>query len=301
MALIGRFAPTPSGALHVGNLRTALAAWLSAHSRGGRFLLRIEDVDAPRCRPEHEAQQRQDLERLGLTWESEVLRQSDRGESYQAALEALHTRQLLYPCLCTRKDLQLMASAPHMEDGLRPYPGRCREQPWSGFRAALRLRLPEGPMDWEDLLLGLQRDDPASSTGDPLLFRRDGLFAYHLAVVVDDAASGVNEVVRGADLRSVTATQIRLQEALGLLRPAYAHLGMVTAPDGTRLGKRDGALGLEALMARGVAISELVGWLGYTLGCLAKPDPCRAADLIALFSWDRVPPGDVRIPEAWAT
>jgi glutamyl-tRNA synthetase len=300
MPIVGRFAPTPSGALHVGNLRTALAAWLSARSRGGSFLLRIEDVDAPRCRPEHEAQQLRDLETLGITWESKVLRQSGRSTIYREALETLHARGLLYPCHCTRKDLQLMASAPHLEDGLRPYPGRCREHPWSGFQAALRLRLPKGAVTWDDLLLGLQRDDPATFTGDPLLFRRDGLFAYHLAVVVDDGASGVTEVVRGADLRSVTATQIRLQEALDVPRPVYSHMGMVIGPDGTRLGKRDGALGLEALTARGVALPELVGWLGFTLGCLTQPEPCAAADLIRHFRWDQVPTGNVRIPDAWA-
>ncbi|HTL99473.1 MAG TPA: glutamate--tRNA ligase family protein, partial [Holophagaceae bacterium] len=140
--------------------------------------------------------------------------------------------------------------------------------------------------------------DPAALTGDPLLFRRDGVFAYHLAVVVDDGAQGITEVVRGADLRSVTATQIRLQEALGLPRPAYAHLGLVTAPDGSRLGKRAGALGLDALRARGVGIEEALGWLGWSLGCLDRPEPCRAEELIGAFDWTRVPAGEV--PVAWA-
>jgi glutamyl-queuosine tRNA(Asp) synthetase len=301
MDLVGRFAPTPSGVLHLGNLRTALAAWLSARSRGGRVLLRIEDVDAPRCRPEHEARQLQDLARLGLAWDGEVLRQSERGGAYREALATLHSRGLLYPCVCTRKDLQLLASAPHAEDGLRPYPGHCRSRAWENFESALRLRLPEGAVDWKDLLLGPQRDDPAALTGDPLLFRRDGCFAYHLAAVVDDGASGVTEVVRGADLRSVTPTQIRLQEALGLPRPAYAHLGLVVAPDGTRLGKRAGALGLAELEARGVALPELIGWLGYTLGCLDRSEPSAAADLIPRFDWARVPKGDVRVPAPWAT
>lgn len=301
MALVGRFAPTPSGVLHLGNLRTALAAWLSARAAGGRILLRIEDVDAPRCRPEHEARQRQDLARLGLVWDGEVLRQSDRSAVYREALAALHGRGLLYPCVCTRKDLQLLASAPHAEDGLRPYPGRCRGRAWEGFEAALRFRLPGGPIAWADRLLGPQRDDPGALTGDPLLFRRDGCFAYHLAVVVDDGASGVTEVVRGADLRSVTATQIRLQEALDLPRPAYAHLGLVVAPDGTRLGKRAGALGLAELEARGVALPEILGWLGFSLGCLDRPEPCAAADLVARFDWARVPKGEVRVPTPWAT
>ena len=192
-----------------------------------------------------------------------------------------------------------MASAPHAEDGLRPYPGRCRARDWEGFDRALRFHLPEGPVHWEDRLIGWQVDAPEALTGDPLLFRRDGCFAYHLAVVVDDGTQGVTEVVRGADLRSVTSTQIRLQEALGLLRPAYAHLGMVLAPEGGRLGKRAGALGLEALAARGISPEAILGWLGWSLGCLERPEPCAAADLIRGFDWSQVPKGEIRVPEYW--
>ena len=137
-------------------------------------------------------------------------------------------------------------------------------------------------------------------TGDPLLFRRDGLYAYHLAVGVDDAAQGVTEVVRGADLRAVTATQIRLQEALGLPRPAYAHLGLVTSPDGSRLGKREGALGRAELQAKGIGPAALLGWLGWSLGCLDRPLDCRAEDLVPAFAWSRVPPGPVAVPQDWA-
>ncbi len=297
---VGRFAPSPTGLLHLGNLRTALAAWLSARSTGGRFVLRVEDVDGPRCRPEHEARQLRDLETLGLTWEGPVMRQSERGAAYREALEVLQAAGRLYPCRCTRRDLQALASAPHAEDGLRPYPGTCRPRPLEGFEAALRARLPAGALAWTDRLGGPQMDDPATLTGDPLLFRRDGCFAYHLAVVVDDGAQGVTEVVRGADLQSVTATQVRLQEALGLPRPTYAHLGLVTASDGRRLGKRHGALGLAELAARGVSTQEVVGWLGHSLGCLETPEPCRAADLLPRFAWDRVPSGPVAVPEAWA-
>jgi glutamyl/glutaminyl-tRNA synthetase len=229
-----------------------------------------------------------------------VVWQSERGADYRAALAALHGAGRLYPCACTRKDLQLLASAPHAEDGLRPYPGRCRGRAWEGFEQALRLRLPEGAVAWEDRLLGPQAEDPAALTGDPLLFRRDGCFAYHLAVVVDDGAQGVTEVVRGADLRPVTATQIRLQEALGLPRPAYAHLGLVAAPDGSRLGKRAGGLGVEALAGRGIALPEILGWLGWSLGCLERPESCAAEDLIGAFAWSRVPEGKVRVPAAWA-
>lgn len=296
----GRFAPSPTGILHLGNLRTALASWLSARAAAGRWLVRMEDVDGPRCHRDLGEAQLRDLAALGLEPDAPVIWQSERGGAYRAALEALHATGRLYPCACTRRDLQLLASAPHAEDGLRPYPGRCRDRAWEGFDRALRFRIPAGSINWEDRLLGPQTDDPAALTGDPLLFRRDGCFAYHLAVVVDDGAQGVTEVVRGTDLRPVTATQTRLQEALGLPRPAYAHLGLVAAPDGSRMGKRAGALGLEALAARGISAAEVLGWLGWSLGCLERPEACRAADLIAGFDWVRVPKGEVRVPEAWA-
>jgi glutamyl-queuosine tRNA(Asp) synthetase len=296
----GRFAPSPTGTLHLGNLRTALASWLSARARGGRWIVRIEDVDGPRCRAEFAEQQLRDLAALGLESDEAPAWQSQRGGLYRAALERLHAADRIYPCHCTRRDLQLLASAPHAGDGLRPYPGRCRDHAWEGLEAALRFHLPDGEVAWEDLLLGPQRDDPAVLTGDPLLFRRDGCFAYHLAVVLDDGAQAIGEIVRGHDLRSVTATQIRLQEALGLPRPAYAHLGMVATPDGSRLGKRAGALGQDALRARGVAVPELLGWLGWSLGCLERPEPCAAAELIPGFRWSQVPAGDIPAPAAWS-
>ena len=327
---LGRFAPSPTGSLHLGNLRTALASWLSARAAGGHWIIRMEDVDGPRCRRDVGEAQLRDLAALGLESDVPVLWQSERSAAYREALAALHGAGRLYPCVCTRKDLQMLASAPHAEDGLRPYPGRCRDRAWEGgFEAAsagssrvsggapggprerseqavppdsfvaLRLRLPEGTVTWEDRLLGPQMDDPTALTGDPLLFRRDGCFAYHLAVVADDAAQGVTEVVRGADLRPVTATQICLQEALGLPRPSYAHLGLVVAPDGSRLGKRAGALGLQALAARGISSAEALGWLGWSLGCLERPEACIAAELIGAFAWGRVPAGEVRVPAAW--
>ncbi|GLH75028.1 glutamyl-Q tRNA(Asp) synthetase [Geothrix limicola] len=298
--MTGRFAPSPTGILHLGNLRTALASWLSARAVGGRWIIRMEDVDGPRCRRDIGEAQLRDLARLGLESDEPVIWQSDRSEAYREALARLHRADRLYPCVCTRKDLQTLAAAPHAEDGLRPYPGRCRDRGWEGFEAALRFRLPKGTVSWEDRVLGPQAEDPAGLTGDPLLFRRDGCFAYHLAVVVDDGAQGVTEIVRGADLRSVTATQIRLQEALGLPRPVYAHLGMVISPDGNRLGKRAGALGLEALTGRGLPMEVLVGWLGWSLGCLDEPRACGVIDLIGSFDWSRVPKGDVRVPEDWS-
>ncbi len=297
---IGRFAPSPTGVLHVGNLRTALAAWLSAKSQMGTWILRMEDVDGPRCRREFGEQQLRDLSALGLESDAPVMWQSDRGDAYYEALTTLHEHSLLYPCHCTRKDLQMLASAPHDEDGLRPYPNLCRERAWEGFKAALRLRLPVGPVEWRDEALGLQWDAPATLTGDPLLFRRDGRFAYHLAVAVDDGFQRVSEIVRGVDLRGVTATQIRLQEALQIPRPTYAHLGLVTAADGSRLGKRAGALGLESLRQRGIPVNEIIGWLGWSLGCIDASEPCEAADLVKAFAWSRVPTHSVAAPAAWS-
>lgn len=296
----GRFAPSPTGILHLGNLRTALASWLSARSTGSPWIIRMEDVDGPRCRRDLGEDQLRDLARLGLESDVPVIWQSDRTSAYLHALQQLHDTGRLYPCACSRKDLARLASAPHQEDGLRPYDGLCRHVPEGPFRLdALRLQIPAGPVAWMDRLLGSQTDNPAQLTGDPLLCRRDGCFAYHLAVVVDDAAQGVEEVVRGQDLRSITATQIRIQEALGLPRPAYAHLGMVTAPDGTRLGKRDGALGLDTLASRGIPPEDILGWLGWSLGCLDHPRPVCAADLVPTFRWEQVPSGPLAIPASW--
>jgi glutamyl-queuosine tRNA(Asp) synthetase len=297
---IGRFAPSPTGILHLGNLRTALASWLSARSQGGSWIIRMEDVDGPRCRRDYGEQQLQDLAAMGLESDSPVIWQSDRGAAYRKAIGALHGLKHLYPCHCTRKDLQNLSSAPHEEDGLRPYPNLCRHRPWEGLEAALRFRLTDGAMGWADLALGPQCDDPSTVTGDPLLFRRDGLFAYHLAVVVDDGAQGVTEIVRGLDLRSVTATQIRLQEALSIPRPAYAHLGLVMAPDGSRLGKRAGAVGLDALHRRGVTTHEIIGWLGWSLGCIDRAEPCAIHELAPHFHWSKVPAGNVALPGLWS-
>jgi glutamyl-queuosine tRNA(Asp) synthetase len=300
MTCTGRFAPSPTGELHLGNLRTALASWLSARAQGGRWLIRMEDVDTARCRGTLGEAQLRDLAALGLESDGPVLWQSRRHGAYQAALQTLFQAGRLYPCVCTRKDLAALGSAPHGEDGLRPYPGTCRHRPLPFLRPdALRFRVPDAPLGWTDRVLGGQEDDPAQLTGDPLLHRRDGCYAYHLAVVADDGAQGVTEVVRGLDLRGVTATQIRLQEALGLDRPAYAHLGVVTAPDGSRLGKRAGALGLALLAHRGVTTAQVLGWLGWSLGCLDRPEPAGLPDLLARFRWDRVPPGPQAVPAAW--
>jgi len=296
----GRFAPSRTGILHLGNLRTALASWLSARSQGGSWIIRMEDVDGPRCRHEFGDQQVRDLAAMGMESDSPVVWQSDRCDAYRQALETLRGLNHLYPCHCTRKDLQMLASAPHDEDGLRPYPNLCRHRSWEGFESALRFRLADGAIPWMDRVLDSQHDDPSKLTGDPLLFRRDGLFAYHLAVVVDDGFQGVTEIVRGMDLRSVTATQNRLQEALSVPRPADAHMSLVTAPDGSRLGKRAGALGLDALRQRGIETDEIIGWLGWSLGCIDRAEPCTIHELAPYFHWSKVPSVQVALPENWS-
>lgn len=262
--------------------------------------MRIEDVDTARCQPAWAEEHLRDLATLGLVSDEPVIWQSARSAHYRAALDRLARQGQLYRCGCSRKDLAWLASAPHGDEGLRPYPGKCRAAKVSSFCPdALRVELPLGAVHWKDSLLGARADDPHALTGDPVLHRRDGCFAYHLAVVVDDGAQGVTEIVRGADLLTVTATQIRLQEMLGYARPVYAHLGLVTAADGTRLGKRVGATSLAKLLARGLQPSEILGWLGWSLGCLSEPTPCTAAELLPRFDWTRVPAANFAVPANW--
>jgi glutamyl-tRNA synthetase len=272
----GRFAPSPSGRLHVGNLRTALLAWLFARSGGGRFLLRIEDLDRARSRPEHEAQQIADLEAIGIDWDGEVVRQSERTELYRAALEKLDART--YPCWCTRAEIRAAAEAPHgpLPEGF--YPGTCRkltaeeraERERSGRPAALRLDAQDAEIAFNDLLHG-----PTTGVVDDfVLWRGDDTPAYQLAVVVDDADQAVDQVVRGDDLIDSTPRQILLQRLLDLPEPSYAHVPLVLGPDGQRLAKRHGAVTLEDMTAE-----EALEWIAASLD-LARPfmenfDPAR--------------------------
>jgi glutamyl-tRNA synthetase len=282
----GRYAPSPSGPLHLGNLRTALLAWLFARSAGAQFLVRIEDLDRGRSRPEHEAGQLADLAAIGLDWDGEVVRQSERFPLYDAAIARLDT----YPCFCTRAEIREAASAPHGAVGL--YPGTCRSltaqqraaRESEGRRPALRLRAPEGlRIGFEDRVQG--SIDPAHPVDDLVVRRNDGIAAYNLAVVVDDDAQGVGEVVRGADLIDATPGQLHLYDALGLARPAHAHVPLVLAPDGVRLAKRHGAVTLADRAALGESPdgvrAALLGSVGLP-GDLAAA--CAAFDAAALPS-----------------
>lgn len=258
MAVMTRFAPSPTGRLHLGHAWSAIQAHDHARSRGGRFLLRIEDIDGTRSRPEHIDAILRDLEWLGLAWDGEVLFQSQRLDAYQAALDRLRAMGLLYPCFCTRADIAASLSAPHGPEGAL-YPGTCRglEAPdlskphsWRlDVRASLAL-LPGDELWWHDDFAGRVRADPASH-GDVILARKDAPASYHLAVTVDDAFQGVTHVVRGMDLFAATHVHRLLQALLGLPTPGYRHHPLLTGPDGERLAKRHGAPTLEALRLAG--------------------------------------------------
>lgn len=310
METVGRFAPSPSGRMHLGNLLCALLAWLSAKSAGGRLILRIEDLDTGRCRAEYAAQMEADLRWLGLLWDEggsaggpcAPYEQSRRTALYRQALEELERQGAVYPCFCTRAQLHA-ASAPHREDGLTVYPGICRNltraqiaQKTLERPPALRLRVPEETLSFTDGHMGAYREYLPTDCGDFLLRRSDGLYAYQLAVVVDDAAMGVTEVVRGADLLSSTPRQLLLYRMLGLTPPRFCHFPLLLDSGGRRLSKRDGALGLEALQSR-YGPEEIIGKLAYLAGLNPSMAPRQPAELLREFSWERVPAEDIRLPE----
>ncbi len=274
--LTTRFAPSPTGRLHRGHAASAHAAWALARAAGGRFVLRIEDIDTTRCRPEFEAAILADLAWLGLDWDGPVWRQSQRGPVYREALDRLVAMGLAYPCFCTRADIAAAASAPHGPEGPL-YPGTCRgldpatsaarqavEQPaWRLDVAGALART--GPLRWHDAHAGWQAADPLAG-GDIVIARRDIGTAYALAVVVDDAAQGVTDVVRGVDLFAATHVQVLLQALLGLPTPRYHHHGLVLGADGKRLAKRDAGETLAALRAAGVAPAAVLAGLGPLTG-----------------------------------
>ena len=307
----GRFAPSPSGRMHLGNLFCALLSYLSVKSRGGEWILRIEDLDTARCRPDYARQVEEDLRWLGLAWDEggsaggpdAPYFQSERTALYEEALARLRGMGLVYPCFCTRAQLHA-ASAPHREDGLTVYPGTCRgltpediaRREAAGRKGALRLRVPEETVTFTDGHLGEVTEYLPTDCGDFLLRRSDGLFAYQLAVVVDDAAMGVTEVVRGADLLSSTPRQLLLYELLGWEAPEFYHFPLLLSPDGRRLSKRDGDLGLGALRER-YTPEEIIGKLAYLAGQNPGGGPRTPEALAEDFHWDAVPRRDIPLPE----
>jgi glutamyl-Q tRNA(Asp) synthetase len=268
--ITGRFAPSPTGPLHLGSLVAAVASWLSARRAGGRWLVRMEDIDTPRVVPGSAEEILGALRRYGLEWDGEVVWQSRRAALYEAALSDLRGRGLVYDCACSRADLQRAASAPLGQEPV--YPGTCRDGlPAGKVARAIRFRMPDEVIPFDDLVLGRVEE---SAGGDFVVRRADGPFAYQLAVVVDDAEQGVTQVVRGADLLTSTPRQIALQRALGLPTPEYAHVPLVVNPDGSKLGKREGALALPALDA--ARVRETLAAVLRHLGIDAAIDTPRA-------------------------
>ena len=296
--LTGRFAPSPSGRMHMGNLWSCLLSWLSARSQGGRMVLRLEDLDPDRCRQEYCDQVMEDLEWLGLDWDGEPVYQSRRTAAYEAAFRGLEERGLIYPCYCTRAE-RLAASAPHRSDGLQVYDGRCarltaaeRKELEKLRRPAWRVRVPEKTISFCDLRYGKYSEDLKRDCGDFIVRRSDGVYAYQLAVVVDDAMMGVTQVVRGSDLLSSTPRQLWLQEALGLPHPEYGHLPLLLAQGGRRLAKRDRDLELGELRQRYTA-PELVGDLAHAAGLIDRREAISPQELVPLFSWEKLPREDL--------
>ncbi len=265
----GRFAPSPTGPLHLGSLVAAVGSWLFARRAGGRWLVRMEDLDNPRVVPGSADEILRALERYGLTWDGDVVYQSRRIALYDDALATLRAKSLVYDCACSRADLQRAASAPVGREPV--YPGTCRLGLPPGRAArAVRFRAPKTIIAFDDMVLGHIEEDVFETTGDFVVRRADGVYAYQLAVVVDDAAQGITQVVRGADLLPSTARQIALQQALDLPTPSYAHLPLVVHADGSKLGKRDGALPLPSLDERRVA--ETLAFALRFLGVEVVPD-----------------------------
>ena len=283
----GRFAPSPTGRMHAGNVFSALVAWLVAKSQGGTIILRIEDLDAERSKPQFVDAVQRDFEVLGLTWDKGPYFQHDRDEAYQAAYDELCERGLVYPCFCTRADLHA-ASAPHHGEKL-VYAGTCRNltedervERMKGRRPASRLIVPDETLSFIDDIQGAYSQDLAAECGDFLIRRSDGAFAYQLAVVVDDAAQGINSIVRGVDLLCSTPQQMYLQDLLGYSHPAYAHVPLLVAEEGRRLSKRDHDAALDALLARFETPAGIIGHIAGITG-LAPCDPVTPEQLLATF------------------
>lgn len=292
----GRFAPSPSGRMHLGNALSAMLAWLSAKQQGGEILLRIEDLDPARSKAEYAQGIMDDFRWLGLLWDRRATDQSKRGEAYAAALRQLGQMNLIYPCYCSRDQLHA-ASAPHASDGRVIYAGTCRnltpeQRAVMTKKPSLRIRLPDREISFRDGLQGNVTMNLQREFGDIILRRADGVAAYQLAVVVDDGTEGVTEVVRGRDLLSSTPVQLYLYELLGLTPPRFYHVPMLLAPDGRRLSKRDRDLDFGYLRQH-FSPEEIIGLLGHLAGLMERWEPVSARELACDFSWSRVKQSDI--------
>lgn len=288
-----RFAPSPTGQMHPGHARTALVTWLQARKHGGQIVMRIEDIDRPRVVPGSADAICRDHEWLGLDWDEGPIFQSSRDEAYERALAQLDEAGLVYPCTCSRKEIAAIASAPHGDDGVR-YPGTCRNgAPKPDQPNALRFVFEDPSPGFDDVLCGSY---PEGRTGGDFVLRRaDGMWAYQLAVVVDDAEEGISEVIRGEDLLSSTPRQIALYRALGYPVPRFAHVGLVVDGEGARLATRHGATSIDSLREAGRSPEQVIGDLACSLGLTETAAPIRAEELIERFELTQVS----RSPFTW--
>lgn len=296
--VVGRFAPTPSGRLHLGNLLCCLLAYLSCRSQGGKFLLRIEDLDAPRCPKRLADQCLSDLRFLGFDWDEPPLYQSERTDVYQQAFDRLRAMGLIYPCFCTRAQLHA-AQAPNLGDREPVYNRACAAltpeeiaERAKTRTPAMRLRVPDEDVSFVDGHFGPVCENLERDCGDVILRRSDGLFAYQLAVVVDDALSGVTEIVRGRDILSATPRQIYLQRLLGYATPAYRHIPLLMDSQGRRLAKRDRDLDLTAL-SKVMTPEQILGMLAFSAGVIPENRPAGLTELTKAFDWKNVKRNDI--------
>ncbi len=295
-SVCGRFAPSPTGRMHLGNVFSALLSWLSARAQGGTWLLRIEDIDPQRSRHEYADMLMDDLQWLGLEWDGEPCWQSRRGDIYAHYLQQLTDVGLIYPCYCTRADI-LATQAPHESDGRVVYKGTCRNL-LPGSRkgpAALRMKVPEegmGIVTFTDGHYGTHTVDLTTQCGDFIVRRKDGAWAYQLAVVVDDALMGINEVVRGRDLLLSSPQQIYLAQQLGFTPPRFTHLPLLCNTAGQRLSKRDKSLDMGCLRQR-FTPNQIIGLLAHAAGLQPTADAVSAQSLVKTFSWDKVGTADI--------
>ncbi len=295
---VGRFAPSPSGRMHLGNLFTALLAWLSARADGGEFVLRIEDLDPDRSRAEYAEAIRDDLRWLGLDWDREMPLQSTQTPVYAEQFERLRKRGRIYPCFCTRNELHA-ASAPHASDGTLLYAGTCRNLTPAQIasqtrKPAWRIRVPEETISFRDGVFGAVTQNLATACGDFILRRSDGVYAYQLAVVCDDALGGITQVVRGCDLLPSTPRQIWLGRELGFVQPAYYHVPLLVAPDGRRLSKRERDLDMEHLRRR-YTPEQLTGRLAFLAGLRPEVSAVAPKELAHGFTWGVIHKNDIPI------
>ena len=301
-APVGRFAPTPSGRMHLGNVFAAMIAWLSVKSRNGFLVLRMEDLDTQRTSEEYAQVLRQDLRWLGLDWDLETEPQSRRGGVYDRYFDRLMDQGLLYPCYCTRSQLHSV-NAPHLSDGTYVYPGTCRglsaaEGAAFGRKPAWRVMVPDRQWHFTDMGQGEYCQNLATDCGDFVVRRADGVYVYQLAVTVDDGEAGVTEVVRGMDLLSSAPRQMYLQEKLGFAHPQYGHVPMLMSADGRRLSKRDRDLDLGTLRQR-MSPEALLGTLAFAAGIIDRQERVSAGELAKEFGWEKLRREDIylQMPE----